>query len=116
MRVNYMLLCGRPAGTVAAAEASDELLTDALADITSISAEELAPGTRARAQLYIRQADGGVGLPSAAKVAQTAYLVSWAGAGPLIARRWQHLADDIAAQAGDDHPHEYGADVAVQRA
>ena len=114
--INYMLRCGRPADTEAAAEAADELLTETLAEITSISAVELAPGTRARTQLRMRQADGGVGLPPAAKVAKTAYLASWASAGPLIAHRWPHLADDIAALAGDDHPHEYGADVATQRA
>ena len=114
--VNYMLRCGRPADTQAAAEAADELLIEAFADISSISAEDLAPGRRARAQLRMRQADGGVGLPSAAKTAKTAYLASWASAGPLIAHRWPHLADEIAALAGDDHPLEYGADVAMQRA
>lgn len=102
--INYMLRCGRPADTEAAAEAADELLTETLAEITSISAVELAPGTRARTQLRMRQADGGVGLPPAAKVAKTAYLASWASAGPLIAHRWPHLTVDIAALAGDDHP------------
>jgi hypothetical protein len=48
-------------------------------------------------------------------LAKTAYLASWAATAPLIARRWPHLAADIAALADDESPHEYGADIAAQR-
>jgi hypothetical protein len=113
--VNYMLRACRPADVADVASESDRMLIEALADICGLEPASLHPGTAANTQLRMRQSQGGVGLHSMEILAKSAYLASWAAAAPLIARRWPHLAEDIAALAQNEHPHDYGNDIAAQR-
>lgn len=112
---NYVIRVTRPADAAATAAEATEMLVEAYAKITQISADELAPGTRARAHLGVPQSSGGPGLALPAVRIKSAYFASWAAVGPAVAQRFPHLAADIRALAGPTQQHEHAKDIAAQR-
>jgi hypothetical protein len=115
--INYALRAGRPEVTAGMAAEADKRLLETFAAVSNIDSSDLAPGSRAHLQLRIGQDEGGVGMPSPVTLSQTAYLASWAAVGPLVAARWPHLADTIAAldEPAAAEPGSFAADLATQR-